>query len=285
MKTLDTLIDDIEDKLEPLCSGEHLELTDEDIDIFGEAMKKAFKQWAHPSKRNSEFSIRMSNLGKPTRQLWFEKNNPNTRSVKPFDMVKFLYGHLLEEVVLVLARLSGHDVTDEQKKVEIEGIIGTMDCKIDGEVVDVKSASNYAFKKFEQDTLSEDDPFGYITQLSTYEAAEGTDGGGFLVINKENGKLCLHRPEELEKPVVVRRIQEIKAALESDTPPEELCYAPVPEGTKGNMKLPKNCNYCPHKHKCHADANEGAGLRTFRYARGYVYLTEVAVEPKVEEVL
>ncbi len=29
--------------------------------------------------------------------------------------IKFLYGHLLEEIVLMLVRMAGHTVTDEQK--------------------------------------------------------------------------------------------------------------------------------------------------------------------------
>ena len=35
-----------------------------------------------------------------------------------------------------------------------------IDCKIDGEVVDIKTASNYAYKKFSEQTLRDDDPFG-----------------------------------------------------------------------------------------------------------------------------
>ena len=52
-----------------------------------------------------------------------------------------------------------------------------MDCKIDGEVVDVKSASAMSFKKFKNGTLYEDDPFGYIAQLAGYEHNEGTNNG------------------------------------------------------------------------------------------------------------
>ena len=58
-----------------------------------------------------------------------------------------------------------------------------MDSKIDGEVVDVKTASSYSFKKFEQGTLNEDDPFGYVTQLTGYEEHEKTKRGGFLAVN------------------------------------------------------------------------------------------------------
>ena len=80
-----------------------------------------------------------------------------------------------------------------------------MDCKIDGEVIDIKSASGYAFQKFKNGTLADDDAFGYMAQLAGYEKAEGTTGGGFLAINKENGELALFKPQELDKPNITAK--------------------------------------------------------------------------------
>jgi hypothetical protein len=37
----------------------------------------------------------------------------------PNTYVKFLYGHLIEELLLFLTRAAGHKVTDEQKKCEV----------------------------------------------------------------------------------------------------------------------------------------------------------------------
>ncbi len=42
----------------------------------------------------------------------------------PHTRIKFLYGHLIEEMILALTKLSGHDVTHEQKQVEVNGIKG-----------------------------------------------------------------------------------------------------------------------------------------------------------------
>jgi hypothetical protein len=159
-----------------------------------------------------------------------------------------------------------------------------MDCKINGEVVDVKTASRFAFNKFKDGRLSQDDPFGYLGQLAGYEAAEGTDNGGFLVLNKESGELCMYVPDDLDKPNIKTSISQLLPALELDSPPE-LCYTPIPDGKKGNMKLPKGCSWCKYKHECYKDANDGQGLRTFKYSNGLAYLTEVVVEPKVEELL
>lgn len=283
MKTLDTLVDDIYTSLEPLSRNEPLDITDEEIERTGENIKEALRQWARPSERNTSFTIRMSNLGRPLRQLWFEKKDNNKTSLDSSTLIRFLYGHILEEVVLMLARLSGHSVTDEQKEVAVDGIKGHIDCKIDGEIIDVKTASRMSFNKFKSGGVAEDDPFGYIAQLASYEEAEGTDEGGFLVIAKDSGELCLYRPESLDKPNVKSRIKKLKTSLSLDKPPA-LCYAPVKEGKKGNMKLPRQCSYCNYKFECHKDSNDGEGLRTFNYAKGPVYFTKVVSAPRVEEV-
>ena len=68
------------------------------------------------------------------------------------NLCQFVYNSLLV-LLLFFVRLSGHKVEAEQKEVKVDGIVGHMDCVIDGEVVDVKTASGYAFKKFKNKTL------------------------------------------------------------------------------------------------------------------------------------
>lgn len=285
MADLQDVIPNIYEHLEKLSDGTPLPVTQCDIDLVVGNIRKALISWAIPEKRNRDFTVRMSNVGKPERQLWFEKNDENlSKSIDGPTQIKFLYGHLLEEIVLMLVRMAGHEVTDEQKEVDVNGILGHMDCKIDGEVVDVKTASRFAFKKFSEGRLPQDDPFGYLGQLSGYESAEGTSDGGFLVMNKESGELCMYQPRQEDKLNITDKIDNLIPALELDTPPE-LCYDPIPDGKKGNMKLPKGCNWCKYKYECHKDANDGAGLRTFKYSNGLTYLTEVVAEPKVEEYL
>jgi len=285
MKTLDTLIQDIYSSLEGLSSGEALNISEEELDLTLSRMKESILAWSKPREVENSFRLRMSNIGRPLRQLWYEsKNTSDPHVVSGSTRIKFLYGHILEEIVLMLVRMAGHEVTSEQKEVNVSGITGHMDCKIDGQVVDVKTASKFSFNKFKDGSLVNNDPFGYLAQLSGYETAEQTKEGGFLVINKESGELCLFRPDDLEKPNVKEKIAKVKAAIAVDTPPDR-CYAPIPEGKKGNMKLPSGCAYCPYKFECYSDANDGDGLRAFRYSNGPVYFTEVAVEPRVEEIL
>jgi len=282
--SVETVVEDIYSKLSGLSQGQHLDLKEEDLDLTVERIKSSILSWANPSERDSNFSLRMSNIGRPLRQLWYENKLPVSASApSPATQIKFLYGHILEEIVLMLVRATGHKVTDEQKEVDVKGIKGHIDCKIDGEVVDVKTASRIAFTKFREGRLREDDPFGYLSQLAGYEEAEKTSGGGFLVINKEGGDLCLYRPEELDKPDINNQIKTIRKALSLATPPAR-CYESVPEGKKGNMKLNKNCSYCPYKFDCYKDANNGQGLRVFKYSYGLSYFTHVESAPRVEEV-
>ena len=282
-KTLDTLVEDIYNKIGVLADGEHIDLDEDTIEQFGESMKEILYSWSHPEPRGKS-TLRMSNIGKKERQLWFDMKTEGTpERMPPSLFIKFLYGHLLEEIVLFLIKLSGHTVTSEQKEVTVSGIKGHMDCVIDGEVVDIKTASGFAFKKFKDGTLAENDIFGYMAQLAGYEAAEGTSNGGFLALNKESGELALYKPDNFDKPNIKKKIRDVKAAVKLDKPPK-LCYNPIPDGKSGNMQLPRECVYCRHKFECHKDSNEGKGLRVFKYSNGLRYLTQVPKVPNVIEV-
>ena len=58
----------------------------------------------------------MSILGRPLRQLWYDKHKPiKKEKANPSLQLKFLYG-LLEHLVLFLTDLAGHEVTDQQRK-------------------------------------------------------------------------------------------------------------------------------------------------------------------------
>lgn len=257
------------------------------INDFGENVKEILRN----NITEHEFDkrkLRMSNIGKKDRQLWYSYNGYEGEKLLPHTRIKFLYGHLIEEMVLALTKLAGHDVTHEQKQVEVDGIKGSMDCKIDGVLTDVKSASSYGFKKFKDGSLVNDDPFGYIDQIKGYAHAEGTTDIGWLVMDKTNGHLTYLKYDMADESQwywsklnffsIPERIKNIKKVVESDTPPER-CYKAIPDGKSGNMKLPVGCSYCAYKHDCW-----GEDLRTFLYANGPRYLTQVVNLPNVIEV-
>ena len=80
------------------------------------------------------------------------------------------------------------------------------------------------------------------------------------------------------------KIDRVKKIIKSDSPPD-YCFTAVPEGQSGNMKLPRECPFCPYKFTCRASSNDGKGLRVFKYAKGPVYFTKIVKEPNVEELL
>ena len=121
-KNLTTVVDDIYETLSCLCDSEDLEIPDEHIEEFGERIKVALKNWSTPHKEKA--SLRMSIIGRPMRRLWYDLKNGNLafNRTHPSVFIKFLYGHILEELVLLLVKLSGHEVEDEQKEIEVDGV-------------------------------------------------------------------------------------------------------------------------------------------------------------------
>ena len=163
MNKLYSLVDDIYKVVSEKEPAEGVDLYDE-IDRFGENCKRLMTN-LFTEKRDGR-KLRMSNIGRDDRYLWNVVNNPDVQEeMTPNTYVKFMYGHLIEEMLLFLTRVSGHEVTDEQKKCEVRGITGSMDCKIDDVVTDIKSVSTFGFKKFKDGSLAYDDPFGYVAQI------------------------------------------------------------------------------------------------------------------------
>ena len=182
------------------------------------------------------------------------------------------------------ASIAGHDVKDQQKEVSVGGVVGHQDCVIDGVLVDVKSASSSSFRKFKQNKLTEDDPFGYIAQISAYAQANNLKEAAFLAIDKSTGELTLAPVHSMEFINAEARIKHLKGLVDSDVIPDR-CYDPIPDGKSGNSKLPVGCVFCSHKRECWADANAGRGIRVFKYAQGKRYLVQVSKEPDVPEVM
>lgn len=262
------------------------EVSEENIEFAGEAFKTLLRTRLQPrEERRGEDILRFSSLGKRDRQLWYAANKPEVaEKLEGKQLLKFLYGDVIECLLLFLAKESGHSVTDLQMKVEEDGVSGSIDAIIDGVLVDVKSASPYSFRKFESGDYLFDDPFGYVSQLSGYAAKCSVDRAGFLVCDKVSGDVCFTELDSLyiEANKPGPRIAHLKEVIASETPPER-CYSDVPEGKSGNMRLDTGCSYCPYKMDCWSDANDGRGLRTFFYSGKPKFLTEVKREPRVDE--
>lgn len=259
-------------------------ISDEVAEQFSDGLGKLIQsRLAEQQGGGREFTLRMSNIGKGTRQLWYDKRYGRDEVLEGHTILKFIYGDIIEHLVLFLAGLAGHDVTSLQDEVSLDGIKGHIDADIDGVTVDVKSASTHSFRKFANGTLAEDDPFGYVEQIAGYSTARNTDGA-FLAVDKQNGHLAyLHfSKEELAKFNVRDRIAYLKEVIDQDVEPDR-CYSDEEDGASGNRKLGVNCSYCSHKFRCWSDSNGGLGLRTFIYSGGPRFLTTVKREPNVPE--
>lgn len=271
-----------------LADGNDHEVSEENVDAAGELLKQLLRtRFKKREIVKGEGVLRFSSIGKKDRQLWYAANMPEeAEELPPKTLFKFLYGDVIEILLLFLAKESGHAVEHEQYEVDQDGVKGHIDAVIDGVLVDCKSASPYSYGKFETGEFVFDDPFGYVSQLSGYaHALELTDRAGFLVADKVNGSICFAPLDALtiKGNPPGPRIAELRAAINKETPPDR-CYSDVPEGKSGNKKLGIGCSYCSFKDVCWADANGGQGLRKFFYSRGPVWLTEVHREPKVNEV-
>lgn len=262
-----------------------VEINEEYLDAFLEEVKVGLIRQIS-EKRKDEFYLRMSNIGWRPRKLWYESRSTAKDTLHGSHKIKFIFGDFIEALLKLLGRIAGHEITDEQKELVLNGIKGHIDGRVDGVLTDFKSASPFGFQKFLNDKiLTEVGGFGevYLHQLGGYMEAEGDEEAAFIALDKVSGKIAVQVLDEMDFPVVGEQINKLKVVIESDKVPEK-CYSDEPDGKSGNMKLSSGCSWCAFKHKCWSDANGGQGLRTFKYSNQVRYLTNVAKAPKVLEI-
>lgn len=277
MKSIDTLIDDIHTVLTTPTSVPESVAAD-----LGRSIALVITE--RLAQRKREPSLRMSNLGTNCeRKLYYSINEPGRRSpLPPETRLKFIYGDILEQVLLFLAKSAGHTVEGEQDELEINGVIGHRDAIIDGTTVDVKSASTFSFQKFCNGLRSDTDAFGYLDQLRAYihsgrddERVKEKQSGAFLVIDKTLGHICLDK-HTFDTSTVDEMVEHKKEVVSSNRVPPR-AYFDEPDGKSGNRKLGTVCSYCDFKAHCWPEA------RLFLYSTPR-WLTKVVKTPDVPEV-
>jgi len=233
-------------------------MSEETINRVGEEIKEALKrQFAGGNKRDG-FKLRMSNIGRPSCQLWFEKNKPETALPRPTTFVmNMMIGDIVESVFKAILTESKVEYKDSDTVTldidEKNTISGSYDLVVDGAVDDVKSASDWSYKyKFDSyESLSAGDSFGYVGQLAGYAKASGYKAGGWWVVNKANGQFK-YVPANIDMDKELDKIKKTIKAVES----EKLvrCFEPEPETFRGkptgNMVLNKNCTFCSYRESC-----------------------------------
>lgn len=277
MKTIDTLVPDIQALL-----VEGVTFTDDEEKDLGHRIARAITTGL--GTHEHKVGLRMSKFGAPCeRQLWLNDHpdqiTGERETLSAASRYKFTYGHILEETTLFLVEKAGHHVERRQEAVEFLGVPGHIDCLIDGELVDVKSANARGYEKFKYHKLESDDPFGYLDQQNLYYRALGLKTGRFhfLAIDKELGNICLDTYKVDDKRDMEAEVVAKQKMLQSPLPPRKM--PTVPLGKSGNEELGLACRYCEFKRTC------WPSLRTFAYSGGPKFLTKVAKEPDVMEIL
>ena len=210
------------------------------------------------NKNKRSFNLRMSNVGRPSCQLWYDKNKPEaalpTSTTFPINM---LIGYIVEAVFKGLLTEAGvkYDNTD---KVTLDlgddSVSGSYDIVVNDAVDDIKSASDWSYRnKFESyDSLASGDGFGYVAQLAGYAKASGKKAGGWWVVNKANGQFKYIPATGLD---IDKEISHIKKTVETVKENKfEKCFQPVPEKFRGketgNTVLNTGCKFCSYRFDC-----------------------------------
>ena len=245
-------------------------MSEEIIQEVGEQFKNLLRERFNPYEEK-DFSLRMSNIGRPLCQLWMEKNKVPKSPLSYNHSFKMVLGDVVEVLAVAVLKAAGVNVEEWQKKVELPigdtKIKGTLDVKIDGGVYDIKSASPFAFQhKFDNprgfSKLLEDDPFGYVSQGYLYGKADNADFKGWIAIEKSTGEWTILETPYSSTGYAKSAAKEAATTIEHLNEAKEFrrCFEPENETFNGketgNKVLPLTCAFCSWKEKCW----EGEGL-------------------------
>lgn len=258
------------------------------IDQVAKDVKDAFKQQLTSGPRGA-FRLRMSNIGRPKCQLWFEKNSPEDK--EPLEnkfLINMLFGGIIEAVFKGVLRAAGVPFKDNDKVTLDLGngtkVNGEYDLVLDNRVDDVKSTTPYGYdKKFSSfHDLKTSDDFGYVSQLAGYATASGHEVGGWWIINKQDGRYkYLSANEEMDVEAEIDKMRETADYLNNDMPFER-CYTPEPETFSrkltGNVILHRTCGYCSYKNKCWPTLKSRESLLSKAKVKPIVHYIEINTE-------
>ena len=266
-------------------------VSDDILDQVSADVKASLKKQLSGPSRKENFSLRMSNLGRPTCQLWFDKNKPELATpMQPFFLMQMLIGDVTEAVFKGLLRAAGVEFGESETvflKVGDTEIRGSYDLKLNGAIDDVKSASPWSFKnKFDNyETLEEGDSFGYVAQLVAYATAAGVDVGGWWVINKSNGEFkYLKATPDVDK--VLKQIEATVSYINNNEPfkrsfeaEAETFYGKL----TGNLVVPEACHFCNYRSSCWTNVRTLPKLVTKASTKEGAMTDYVYVAPEHEE--
>ena len=92
------------------------EMSQDIIDKIKEDIGAALDKQFNTAEGKQEFKLRMSNVGRPKCQLWFEKNDPDHQEPLPTSFkVNMIFGDMVEALLKGLLRASGVQFGDNEK--------------------------------------------------------------------------------------------------------------------------------------------------------------------------
>ena len=243
--------------MENACNGKST-FSETTVKQIGEDVMDAVRRQFGNGKPRNIFKLRMSNVGRPSCQLWYDKNKPEVALPKANSFVmNMMIGDIVEAVFKGLLKEAGVKYEDSDKVVlqlSNKKIEGTYDIIIDNNIDDIKSSSNWSYNnKFNSfESLKEKDGFGYVAQLAGYAKASNKNAGGWWVVNKATGEFKYTPAKGIDINKEIKYIEDTILKLEDNT--FQRCFEPEMETFRGketgNKVLNKHCTFCAYRFDC-----------------------------------
>lgn len=269
------------------------------INEFGENCKKALRECLLSKRSEEPFKLRMSNIGKPLRQLMLEKLYGRP-AMDAQQRLRMTYGYIWESFLFFLLKAAGLNIeTDKFVKLDVAydsdktaKVNGRLDLKIDGEIYDIKSASPWSYdNKFVTfDKMEQDDAFGYCGQALGYSIADKSYFGGWIVIDKADGRIkVVPIPKDKYREIARKYLDDFKLkfrALANNLTQKDIdtiapCIGELDETFNkrptGNKFLSKSCEFCSNKYKCHPNLIRKEDVNSKAQKKSWKYYTKLEV--------
>lgn len=263
------------------------------IDEFVENVKAAVtRRLSEPNK--NEFTLRASNVGRPTCQLQLEAQGAKGEPPAYSDIMRNMFGDLIENLAVLVLKSAGVDVRYTQIPVELKigdiNLKGTYDIDIGGKIYDIKSCSKYAFThKFGPRggfmAIKNSDDFGYVGQGYLYAEAEKKPFGGWIAINKETGEWAVTEAPDEDTPYREEAITKADAAIRTikTNAPFKRCFDDEQEvffkKPTGNTVLGPTCSWCAYKTTCWPGVQLRPQAKSKAQSPKLVWYTKYVEEP------
>lgn len=257
---LSTLESQLRVVLDDLSNEQTIKFTEEDLSKairqFEEALLK------QTTRKDDEFRLRMSNIGRPSCVLQQEKAGAEGGRNDYNHWLRMMIGDCVEILVRMVLEKSTANVSSDGDDVSLDvsgtHIKGSSDIDIEGKVYDIKSASDWAYKHKWQDGFEgvyKGDDFGYVGQLYGYADAQNKEAGGWIVVNKSSGEITVVEANPTaDQEQFIRSNREYVVDLIVNNRPFRRCFEPEEETFNkkltGGKVLSNSCRLCKFKKTC-----------------------------------